>query len=216
MPDDSNGFPSRGVYGNFLSHLEIIQCAYRDNLDTVLILEDDAIFSNKLNRNTCVMSQCLRDNKWDLFFLGHSVVRGLPWSRSGIVRFSGDFLWAHCYAVHRRIMPSIIDYLRGTIDREKGHPEGAKMYIDGAHNLFRRLNPDVICLLSSPCLSGQKGSPSGLAARRWYDGRRVLQEIVQSLRYARDEGWRHGLINLKPKAKNAFTVVKTATPWPEA
>ena len=32
-PENANGFPSRGVYGNFLSHLDIIQRAYRDGLD---------------------------------------------------------------------------------------------------------------------------------------------------------------------------------------
>jgi glycosyl transferase, family 25 len=29
-PSDANGFPSRGVYGNFLSHLGILRQAWRD------------------------------------------------------------------------------------------------------------------------------------------------------------------------------------------
>ena len=41
MPETSNGFTSRGVYGSFLSHLEIIESAYRDGLDTVWVLEDE-------------------------------------------------------------------------------------------------------------------------------------------------------------------------------
>ena len=41
MPETSNGFSSKGVYGNFLSHLQIIQQAYSDDLENVLVLEDD-------------------------------------------------------------------------------------------------------------------------------------------------------------------------------
>src|SRR3984893_4403562 len=44
-PADTNGFPSRGVYGNFLSHLGILESACGDGLKNVLVLEDDAIFS---------------------------------------------------------------------------------------------------------------------------------------------------------------------------
>src|ERR1700691_6109395 len=49
MPQIANGFTSRGVYGSFLSHLEILESAYQDGLDTVWVLEDDAIFSRKFN-----------------------------------------------------------------------------------------------------------------------------------------------------------------------
>src|SRR5437879_2061689 len=47
MPDTANGFASKGVYGNFLSHLDILKRSHCDGLDSVLILEDDAIFSSK-------------------------------------------------------------------------------------------------------------------------------------------------------------------------
>jgi hypothetical protein len=43
MPNEANGFRSRGVYGNFLSHLEIIESAYRDHLETVLVLESTCL-----------------------------------------------------------------------------------------------------------------------------------------------------------------------------
>src|ERR1700691_3754585 len=50
MPESANGFTSRGVYGSFMSHLEIIEGAYRDGLATVWVLEDDAIFSKKFKK----------------------------------------------------------------------------------------------------------------------------------------------------------------------
>ena len=196
MPETANGFPSRGVYGNLLSHLEILESAYRDGLDTVWVLEDDAIFSKRFRDGQLSLIQCLQNNEWDQFFIGHSVPRGLPDSPTGLLRFSGSFLWAHCYAVHRRIMPRLIDYLRKTIDREVGHPDGGKMYIDAAFCLFRRFNPDVICVVSSPCLSVQKGSPSSLNQYHWYDKSAAMAPFVTLARSIRDESWRRGWLRI--------------------
>ena len=94
MPKASNGFSSLGVYGNFLSHLEIIETAYSDGLDTVWVLEDDAIFSRRLKRQQLAIASHLRENDWDLFFIGHSVWKELPDSSTGLLRFSGPCLGA--------------------------------------------------------------------------------------------------------------------------
>jgi hypothetical protein len=213
VPDEGNGFPSRGVYGNFLSHLDILERAYVDGLDTVLILEDDAIFSRRFSRQEETIARELRSNAWDVLFLGHSIRRGLPQTESGLVRFSGSFLWSHCYGVHRNIMPKLIAYLRQTAERPPGHPEGSKMYIDGAHTEFRRLHPETICLVSSPCLSVQRGSPSGLGSDRWRDSQPLLTRAARSLR---DELWKIGLITIGPqRAQATWTRIDIATPWPE-
>jgi glycosyl transferase, family 25 len=195
MPETPNGFHSRGVYGSFLSHLEIIEKAYRDGLDTVLVLEDDAIFSRRFRSQQQLISNHLRDHEWDLCFIGHSVLKELPHSATGLLRFSGPFIWAHSYAVHRRVMPRLIEYLRQNEERETGHPEGGKMYIDAAFFLFRQLNPDVICIVSSPCLSVQKGSPSSLNPTRYGkdSGPRFLLNLGRAMR---DECWRLGWMRI--------------------
>lgn len=212
MPQDANGFPSRGVYGNFLSHLDIIQRAYDDDLESVLVLEDDAIFSRRFNRMQPVLAESLRANAWDEAFIGHSISSGLPRSSSGLVRFSGDFLWAHCYAVHRRAMPRLIDYFLKVIERPGGHPEGGKMYVDAAHNLFRRQNPDIVCLVSAPCLSVQKGSRSSLGSTK-VDKTTFLQILAPPARTIRDELWRYGLVPIAPKG-DCLTRVGSAQSWP--
>ncbi|WP_410051499.1 glycosyltransferase family 25 protein [Bradyrhizobium sp. SZCCHNR2035] len=212
-PSSLEGFPSRGVYGNFLSHLGIIRQAYEDGLRSVLVLEDDAIFSHEFSRRQSELASALSSDAWDVLFLGHSVSRGLPFSKSGLVRYSGDFLWAHCYAVNRRIMPHLVEYLEETIDRPVGHPLGGKMYIDAAHTLFRRLNPDAVCLLSSPCMSVQRGSPSSLNSRRWYEKMRLTSALVQSGRKGRDELWRRGLLRVGPKGVDT-AAIKSAVSWP--
>jgi glycosyl transferase family 25 len=214
MPETANGFSSKGVYGNFLSHLQIIQQAYSDDLESVLILEDDAIFKRQFNTKQEMLANHLRTHHWDELFIGHSVTSGLPVSPSGLVRFRGEMLWAHCYGVNRRIMPRLIDYFLKTIERPSDHPDGGKMYVDGAHNIFRKLNPDVVCLLSSPCLSVQKGSPSGLSSGRWYDRWSMPGTVAGFARSIRDECWRQGLITIAPKGGDQWTRIESATPWP--
>lgn len=195
MPESANGFKSRGVYGSYLSHLEIIEAAYRDGLDTVWVLEDDAIFSRKFNMQQPKIVEYLRANEWDQFFVGHTVLEELPASPTGLLRYSGPFIWAHSYAVHRRIMPRLIEYLRKTIDREEGHPEGGKLYIDAAYFFFRQFNPDVISVVSSPCFSVQKGSQSSLNSPLWYQ-RSVFAAAVNLGREIRDEFWRRGWLRI--------------------
>jgi glycosyl transferase family 25 len=195
MPESANGFTSRGVYGSFLSHLEIIEGAYRDGLDTVWVLEDDAIFSNRFKEQQTAIAEYLRTNEWDQLFIGHTFFEELPASPTGLLRYSGPFIWAHCYAVHRRIMPRLIEYLRKTIERKTGHPEGGKVYIDAAYFFFRQLNPDVISVVSSPCLSVQKGSQSSLNSPRWYQ-RSGFAAAVNVGRGIRDEFWRHGWLRI--------------------
>jgi glycosyl transferase, family 25 len=217
MPETANGFKSRGVYGNFLSHLEIIEAAYRDGLETVWVLEDDAIFSKSFNKQQTAIAEYLRANEWDQLFIGHTVHEELPSSPTGLLCYSGPFIWAHSYAVRRRIMPRLIEYLRKTIDREEGHPEGAKLYIDAAYFFFRQFNPDVICVVSSPCMSVQKGSQSSLNSPRWYQ-RSGFGTAVNLGREIRDEFWRNGWLRidgpqhvLNPKVEIKY---RQAQVWP--
>jgi glycosyl transferase family 25 len=203
------------VYGNFLSHLSIVEGAYRDGLETVLILEDDAIFSKAFRRSQSKVAQYLLGNPWDQVFIGHSVADKLPPAPSGLVRFRGSFFWAHCYGVHRRIMPRMIEYMNGTIARPMGSPLGGKMYIDGAYSLFRKQHPDMICLLSSPRLSIQKGSASSLNNRPWYSGNTIVEATTSTLRRVRDELWRWGLTEVIPKASSQMNIIQSAVPWPE-
>jgi hypothetical protein len=196
MPESANGYKSRGVYGSFLSHLEILEAAYRDGLETVWVLEDDAIFSRRFNRQQAVVAQHLHKNDWDMFFPGHTVWKTLPDSPTDLLRFSGPFIWAHSYAVHRRILPRLIDYLHLTMEREDHHPEGSKLYIDAAYFFFRNLNPDVISIVSSPCFSVQKGSPSSLNSLPWYKRVQPNRYLLDLARATRDEFWRLGWLRI--------------------
>src|SRR5271165_596168 len=220
MPVTPNGFKSCGVYGNFSSHLEILEAAYRDGLETVWVLEDDAIFTTKFRAEQDAVAQMLRNNPWDMFFIGHSIAKNLPDSPTGILRYSGPFIWAHSYAVHRRILPRLIEYVRQTEQRPEGHPEGGKMYIDAVYYFFRQLNPDVVSLVSAPCYSIQKGSQSSLNSRLWYDKYFPLDAAATLARAIRDESWRQGWLRVNGPQfalPEAMTLTPgSCEPWPAA
>jgi len=193
-PQDKNDFFSRGVYGNFLSHLGILEEALQDNLETVWVLEDDAIFSHRLRKKFFQdeISKQLATTNWDLCYIGHSLKKQeLAAYPKGLVESSLSFIWAHCYIVNRSVLEKLVKYLQITLENPVGDPYGGKMYIDGAFTLFRQLHPEVITLISNPCLSIQKGSPSNLAVgRNWYDHLELTKYPVALARSIRDELWR--------------------------
>lgn len=193
-PSNANGFPSRGVYGNFLSHTDIVRRACETGAESVLVLEDDAIFSRLLSSKQNEIVRQIEHLPWDILYLGHSV-RTPPPSSDSFVAYEGSLYWAHCYALRRTILPRLLTFLEEVLERPSGHPLGGRMYIDGALQMFRDQNPDVNCFISSPRLSIQRGSDSSLAQHSRYSA----LPIVPILRRARDELWRRGFVTGGPK-----------------
>ena len=189
-PADANGFPSRGVYGNFLSHLSIIRAARDDGLRNVLVLEDDAIFSRRMARHQPELVRTLQEREWDLCFFGHSLKRELRGHGRGLVPHDAGFIWAHCYAVNARVYDPLIRYLELTMARPAGHPLGGRMYIDAAFTMFRQQHPQAVTLVANPVLSVQRGSPSSIAGTGWYRSLGALAPLIQLGRSARDQWWR--------------------------
>jgi hypothetical protein len=56
------------------------------------------------------------------------------------------------------------------------------MHVDGAYSMFRARRPDVVTLVASPSLGGQRSSRSDITANRWYDrqpGLRLLSGLAR-------------------------------------
>ena len=173
-----------------MSHLSILKEALADGLETVLVLEDDAIFSRRMVRQQSKLIDTLQNNAWDLCFFGHSLkdeLRGCP---TGLVPHRANFMWAHCYAVHKPALAELVAYLELTMTLPPHDPRGSHMYIDGALSLFRNRHPDIVTLVSNPVLSVQKGSPSSIAGAGWYAAAGAMRPLVDLLRAARDQWWR--------------------------
>jgi glycosyl transferase family 25 len=193
VPEDASGWPSKGVYGNFLSHHGILKEAVEKGLSNVMVLEDDAIFSRRFRDQQEEYVDLLKNTSWDLCFFGHNLRDKLKSKRKGLIPSHDYFNWAHCYVVHQRVLPKLLGYLEEVMTNEAGHPRGGRMYIDGADGAFtyfRRQNPDIITLVANPVLSVQKGGVSDLHDRRWYDSYAVARPLVSRARSFRDECWR--------------------------
>jgi len=200
-PDDTFGFSSLGVHGNFLSHLDIITRAKDGGAASVLVLEDDAIFSRRFRRRQLAVADQLAKVPWDILYIGHSLQGGTSTRvTADLARFTGDLLWAHCYAINRSVMDRLAEYLVYTLHAPPGDPTGGKMYIDAALTLFRRQNPDVVCLVTDPCLSVQKGSQSNLGKGKSWVGKNIPQALSLA-RAVRDECWRYGVVDISAKEK---------------
>jgi glycosyl transferase, family 25 len=190
VPSDWKGWPSRGVYGNFLSHLGILRQALQDGLQTVWVLEDDAIFSRRMRREQQRLVEKLQESDWDFCFFGHSLKPELAEMPKGFVIPNAEFIWAHCYAVHARVLPRLVAYMEQALVLPAHHPEGSRLYIDAAFTIFRRLNPDVVTLVYNPALSVQKGCPSSLNDPKWYDTVAMTRPLVSFARSVRDHWWK--------------------------
>lgn len=190
-PDDAHGFTSKGVYGNFLSHLSILKEAKADSLNRVMVLEDDAIFlrsaQRKAEQERIVAALEARD--WGMWFGGHKLTEELAGESDFLAPTTLGFTWAHCYTVNHTALGDLINYLEETIERPVGDPRGGKMYIDAAFNLFRRYYPQHVCLVSNPAISIQKGVTSNLGAGSSF-ARHVGATVTAAARSARDEIWR--------------------------
>lgn len=213
-PPEAHGFPSHGAYGNFRSHLAVLRAALKEQVSTVWVLEDDAIFSRCMLRNQEVIAEYLQRADWDFCFFGHSLKPRTQPRGFMAVPSHVEFLWSHCYAVRAQILPRVVEYLEQSMSLPEGHPMGGKIYIDAAFNLFRRFNPEIRSLAAVPALCMQKGCVSSLSGPRWYDRVRPTRPLISIVRRSRDYWWkissgngtfaqRWGMVDLESSASPA-------------
>lgn len=189
-PREPGGFPSPGVRGCFLSHLEVLLEARRRNAPSVLILEDDLAISPDLNGSLESLSAELQKQPWGLLYLGHveKVGRKVP---VRLLSFTGPLMTAHFYAVNGPVLDRLIEYLQQVLLRPPGDPEGGPMHFDGALSMFREANPDVLTLIAEPNLGWQRASRSDLHST-WLQRTPPFREAYSLARFLRDAVVRRG------------------------
>jgi len=72
----------------------------------------------------------------------------------------------HFYCVSGSILPKLLHHLERTANGPAGDREFGPMSIDGAFNIFRRINPDVRAFIVTPKLGWQRFSPSDITPRK--------------------------------------------------
>jgi glycosyl transferase, family 25 len=182
-PDSPGPFQSVGIRGAFLSHLALLKRARQEQLANVLVMEDDVQLSPRLREAAPDIVAQLRAQPWDLVYLGHFE----PTQDHGKVllqRRPEGLKGLHCVGVNGRIIPRLVDFLEGVLQRAPGSPEGGPMHVDGAFSFLREKNPEIIALISHPSLAGQRSSRSDVTPK-WFEsvpGLRQAAALARSLR----------------------------------
>ena len=122
----------------------------------------------------------LQHGGWDFAYPGHT----LP-DQDGPVQWRetrSPLVCAHFYGLDRRVLSGLLDYLDACEARPPGHPDGGPMHVDGAYSMFRARNPDVVTLIATTSLGGQRSSRSDITDNRWFDrqpGVRLLAGLAR-------------------------------------
>ena len=181
-PDGPGDFPSIGARGCYLSHLKTLKQAQADGVQRLLVLEDDVMFTPAM-REAAPLAEAIRGEGWQLAYPGH-VQPPLPgplrWERT-----DAPLVCAHCYAVQGSALPLIVDDLEACLARPAGHPDGGAMHFDGALTMLRQARPDLVTLLASRSLAGQRSSRSDIIGPSWID-RLPVAGLARAVR----NGWR--------------------------
>lgn len=184
-PDGPGEFPSIGARGCYLSHLSVLRQARADGVQRLLVLEDDVMFSAALAQ-AGHLGAALALEDWQLAYPGHvqpALAGPLRWQRS-----TAPLVCAHCYAVRGDALGTLIGFLEACLARPAGHPLGGAMHYDGALTRLRQSRPDLVTLLASRSLAGQRSSRSDIIGPSWLD-RGPLATLAGLLRGARNQ-WR--------------------------
>jgi glycosyl transferase family 25 len=184
-PDGPGAFPSTGARGCFLSHLSVLRQARADGVKRLLVLEDDVMFTGAL-ANAGPLGVALALDDWHLAYPGHAQPPSagpLRWQRT-----DAPLVCAHCYAVRGDALPWLIEHLEACLLRPSGHPLGSPMHYDGALTVLRAARPDLITLLASQSVAGQRSSRSDIIGPSWLD-RWPWAALASGLRAAKNQ-WR--------------------------
>lgn len=176
-PDGAGSFRNAGEQGCFLSHLTILRnCLGARN---VLVLEDDVSFAPDIATRIRTLDKLPGD--WDVIYLGHDQLPAnkTAWSGDGLleVAASSQFIGTHCYAVNQSAIPKLADFLELLLARERGHPEGGPMPVDGAINTARKyLNLKTFAMI--PPLAYQRSSRTDIGQQKWFDKLPVVASVA--------------------------------------
>jgi glycosyl transferase family 25 len=147
-------------------------------------MEDDLAFAPALHTAPVEMTHRLRNGDWDFAYLGHVAeianCGSTAWRETRL-----PLATTHFYAVHGRVLRALHDHLEACLLRPSGHPLGSPMHVDGAYSLFRMRHPEVITLMATPSLGGQRSSRSDIFPNKWYDrlpGTRRLAGIARGVK----------------------------------
>jgi glycosyl transferase, family 25 len=180
------GFPSPEIRGCFQSHLECIRTAHTQGKKNILMIEDDFALTSVIGKMTSSIISQLDTLRWDFCYFGHEYTGQIPLANPQtqdvkLVPFYDEIRTTHCYAINGRVFSRLLEHLERVASGTEGDQQFGPMPIDGAFNIFRRVNPDVSALIANPKISWQLSSRSDITPR-FIDGIEWLRPLVNILR----------------------------------
>lgn len=119
--------PQGGIYGCFESHIQVIEQAYKNNLNNILIFEDDIKVSPSYSK--LQVEECIRfmntNHDWDIFYLGYFACNTNRGSMKDFIssEFVSDHIIkfrpfaTHAYCLNRKGMKKILDTYKDYIGK---------------------------------------------------------------------------------------------------
>lgn len=165
-PENEGDFPSIGARGCFLSHLGVLRDAQSKGKNRILILEDDAVFTNAFSAIDEADASLVANADLGVFYLGGQF-KG-PTSSSGVgdgfvvVPPETSVGLTHAMVLTASTIEKIIPYFEAMLGRPAGDPEGGPMHVDGAYSWFRKAYPEIETLAASPFWAVQRSSRSDI------------------------------------------------------
>jgi len=139
-----------GAWGCMLSHRQVLREAIADGLDSILILEDDAVCCEDFSRRVADFLRRVPDD-WDCLMLGGQHLLPPAPVETGIVRCGGTQR-THAFALRRRIMPGLLRFW------EMVNTDHCDIVLAACCNHFAVYAPN-------PFLVGQRGGFSDITLR---------------------------------------------------
>lgn len=186
-PETFEDWPTKGTKGCFLSHLGVLKDAKENAFERILILEDDASFTQYFNILMDETIHQLKDTNtknpaWGIFYGGYRVSDDVQKIITETYQLNKSYksnlfkpepkheiFCLHFVAVTKPVIAQLVDYLEIMINKPMGDPTGGRMHVDGAYNWFRKEHPDVVTLMAYPQLAKQRSSRTDIHELKWFD-----------------------------------------------
>lgn len=114
LENHSLGYPYDNELAGAISHLNVIKRAKELNLNNVLILEDDVVFSDNLNELFSVFIKQLPEN-WDGLHFGGNHIFPLIKINQNLSKMNKSYA-LHAYAINSKSYDYVIDHMSKCIN----------------------------------------------------------------------------------------------------